>query len=69
MVVKKLIILFPATNKNSMYPAMDSVEKAQSMKQELLDTLEEVGDKFPPNTLDELIDLLGGPENVAEVSA
>lgn len=43
------------------------MEHAQKMKRELLDQLEEVAEELPPNTLDELIDELGGPENVAEV--
>lgn len=38
------------------------------MKKELLDKLEKLAEDLPPNTLDELIDELGGPENVAEVS-
>lgn len=37
------------------------------MKEELLSEIEELGDRLPPNTLDQLIDELGGPENVAEV--
>ena len=37
------------------------------MKQKVLDALEEMGDRLPPNTLDQLIDALGGTENVAEV--
>lgn len=46
---------------------MDVWEKAFSMKSELLNLIERLGDKLPPNTLDQLIDELGGPENVAEV--
>lgn len=42
---------------------------AQQMKRDLLDQLEELAEDLPPNTLDELIDELGGPENVAEVFA
>ena len=37
------------------------------MKEELLEKVERLGDRLPPNTLDQLIDELGGPENVAEV--
>lgn len=37
------------------------------MKRELLEQLEKLAEDLPPNTLDELIDELGGPENVAEV--
>jgi hypothetical protein len=38
------------------------------MKEELLQRIEELGEKLPPNTLDQLIDELGAPENVAEAS-
>jgi hypothetical protein len=38
------------------------------MKEELLQRIEVLGEKLPPNTLDQLIDELGGPENVAEAS-
>lgn len=38
------------------------------MKEELLAKIEQLGESLPPNTLDQLIDELGGPENVAEVS-
>ena len=37
------------------------------MKEEFMERIEKLGDKLPPNTLDQLIDELGGPENVAEV--
>ena len=48
---------------------MDAVEQAIKMKRELLERIEIVGEKLPPNTLDELIDCLGGPDNVAEVNS
>lgn len=49
-------------------PTKDAVELACSMKEELLEKIEAIGERLPPNTLDQLIDELGGPENVAEVS-
>lgn len=52
---------------DSCLTSQDSVELALKMKRELLDKLEELAEDLPPNTLDELIDELGGPENVAEV--
>ena len=46
----------------------DHVEKACSMKADLLKKIDNLGRKLPPNTLDQLIDELGGPENVAEMT-
>ena len=45
----------------------DAVEKAFNMKRELLERIDLIGDRLPPNMLDQLIDDLGGPDNVAEV--
>ena len=42
-------------------------EKASAMKSELLSRIEFLGEKLPHNTLDQLIDDLGGVDNVAEV--
>ena len=37
------------------------------MKRELLERIELLGDRLPANPLDQLIDDLGGTDNVAEV--
>jgi len=49
-------------------PANSAAEVCRTMKKELLDKLDILTRVLPPNTLDELIDDLGGPGNVAEVS-
>jgi len=48
-------------------PGVNAVEKATALKRDLLDAIERLGDRLPPNTLDQLIDELGGPDCVAEV--
>lgn len=56
-----------AESQDSCITSHDAVEHAQKMKRDLLEKLEELAEELPPNTLDELIDELGGPDNVAEV--
>ena len=69
MVNKCLCIcsLVKAESQDSCLTSEDAVDNAQKMKRDLLEQLDELAEDLPPNTLDELIDELGGPENVAEV--
>jgi len=50
-------------------PGINAAEKAGALKRDLLDAIERIADQLPPNTLDQLIDELGGPDCVAEVSS
>lgn len=59
-----IVITGPARNQP---PPRSAIERACSMKEQLLASVERLGARLPPNTLDQLIDELGGPDNVAEV--
>ena len=68
--LSNLITAAVLTDKNKkapLAPGMDAVDAAIAMKTDLLEKIEKLGDKLPPNTIDELIDSFGGPEAVAEV--
>lgn len=43
------------------------IEALLRMKADLLNSIDTLGRNLPPNTLDDLIDQLGGPSHVAEV--
>lgn len=45
-----------------------AVGETSLVKAELLAAVERLGSRLPPNTLDQLIDELGGPQFVAEVN-
>lgn len=67
MLYQTCVFFLSIATKSSVLPGMDAYERGRLMRQELMDTLEELSAELPPNTLDELIDELGGPDNVAEV--
>jgi len=49
-------------------PETERVERAIAMKEELLAKIEDLGGELPANSLDELIDELGGPSLVCEMT-
>ena len=58
----------PVPPKEPYKPPQANIDRACEMKAEILRKVEELGKILPANTLDQLIDELGGPENVSEMT-
>ena len=50
------------------HPSEDKVDRACQMRESILKKVDDLGATLPANTLDELIDKLGGPERVSEMT-
>lgn len=55
-------------NVHAEFMSVEAGDICEKMRDELLARLENIGGRLPPNTLDELIDELGGSDNVAEMT-
>ena len=55
-------------NQVNVHPSEDKIDRACQMRAAILDKVNKLGAKLPANTLDQLIDELGGPTNVSEMT-
>lgn len=63
--VQKKLVSDKQANVQENTELMAMCKRACDMRDELLDKIHELGDRLPSNTLDQLVEELGGPDEVA----
>ena len=66
--IDSIPVPLPTAARTANLSDIEKAERAYNLKQALLDKLEALSDRLPLNTLDELIDQMGGPDYVAELT-